>query len=64
MIYSVQDIFENIKAFVYILRMRFISLYKAAIMKNEKMLLELNRAQLLDPTDICIKTSSNAVFIL
>ena len=40
------------------------SLYKAAIMKNEESFVELRRAQPLDPTDICIKTSSNAVFIL
>ena len=55
---------ENIKAFVYILRMGFMSLYKTAIMKNEKSFVELRRAQPLDPSNICINTSSNAVFIL
>lgn len=40
------------------------SLYKTTIMKNEKSFVELKRAQPLDPTDICINTSSNAVFIL
>ena len=44
--------------------MRFMSLYKTAIMKNEKSFVELKRAQPLDPTYICINTSSNAVFIL
>ena len=40
------------------------SLYKTAIMKNEKSFVELRRAQPLDPSNICINTSSNAVFIL